>query len=80
MGWKEEKGLGKNEDGISSSIKVSKREEGLGLGIVNDAAGNNGWNSTITSFNSVLDLLNTTYGQNISKKKKKTPSIQVRIK
>ena len=33
MGWKEDKGLGKNESGSVSSIKVSKREEGLGLGM-----------------------------------------------
>ena len=47
MGWNEEKGLGKNEDGISTSLKVTKREEGLGLGINKDSAGNNGWNQTI---------------------------------
>ena len=33
MGWKEDKGLGKNDSGSVASIKVSKREEGLGLGM-----------------------------------------------
>lgn len=80
MGWKEEKGLGKNEDGISTSVKVSRREEGLGLGVTKDSAGNSGWSTTVTSFNAVLDLLNTTYGTKPPKTKKKTPSIQVRIK
>ncbi len=32
MGWTEGKGLGKNEDGMSSHIKISKREESVGLG------------------------------------------------
>lgn len=27
MGWTEGKGLGKNEDGISNSIKIHKRED-----------------------------------------------------
>ena len=33
MGWREDKGLGKNDSGSVASIKVSKREEGLGLGM-----------------------------------------------
>ena len=33
MGWKEDKGLGKNDSGSVASIKVSKRAEGLGLGM-----------------------------------------------
>jgi hypothetical protein len=81
MGWKEEKGLGKNEDGMAAAVKVSKREEGLGLGVAKDAAGNSGWSSTVSGFSAVLDLLNSTYATQPAKsKKKKTPSIQVRIK
>lgn len=79
MGWKEDKGLGKNETGMTNAVKVSRREEGLGLGVSKDAAGNNGWSSTVSGFSAVLDLLNTTYGTQPIKKKK-TPSIQVRIK
>jgi Pin2-interacting protein X1 len=83
MGWKEEKGLGKNETGMAAAIKIKKREDGLGLGVEKDHAGNNGWGSTVSSFRDVLELLNTTYGttsKKKSKKHKKTPSIQVRIK
>jgi len=32
MGWTEGKGLGKNEDGMSSHIKISKREDAVGIG------------------------------------------------
>jgi Pin2-interacting protein X1 len=33
MGWKEGEGLGKNADGLSSHITMSKREDNLGLGL-----------------------------------------------
>ena len=33
MGWKEGQGLGKNKDGITSHIKVSKKLETTGLGL-----------------------------------------------
>jgi hypothetical protein len=64
MGWKEDKGLGKNESGITTNVKVSKREEGLGLGMdkfVDDNVGNKAWSSTVQSYNAVLDMLKTTY-------------------
>lgn len=80
MGWKEDKGLGKNETGMAAAVKVSRREEGLGLGVSKDAAGNHGWSSTVSGFSAVLDLLNSTYGTQPVKSKKKSPSIQVRIK
>jgi hypothetical protein len=81
MGWKEDKGLGKNETGIADSLKTKKRSDGLGLGVQADGGGLNGWSSTVTSFNSVLDVLNATYGtKDKKKKKKKTENIQVRIK
>lgn len=32
MGWKEDKGLGKNESGIIDAIRIKKREEGMALG------------------------------------------------
>jgi hypothetical protein len=76
MGWKEDKGLGKDEDGIAISLKVKKREDGLGLGMEEsngDKAGK-GWNATATSFNAVLDALKSSYGTNekdVKKKKKK---------
>eukprot|EP01041_Mallomonas_annulata_P008761 gene8761-18125_t len=76
MGWKEENGLGKNQDGMKSAIKVKKREEGLGIGMVHDSAGNHGWGATATSFNEVLDMLKVTYG---TKKKKGTKKVKSKI-
>ena len=82
MGWKEDRGLGKDETGMASALKIKKREDGLGLGVVKDHAGNSGWGSTVSSFNAVLDLLNTSYGNSSkkTKKSKRPPNIQVRIK
>lgn len=71
MGWSEDKGLGKNEDGITFNLKVSKRENGLGLGSEGlDGAGNRGWSETATSFNEVLNVLKSTYSNDIKKTKK----------
>lgn len=62
MGWSEDKGLGKNETGMVSHVKVKAREQGLGLGLDGiDVAGNKGWSETTTSFNAVLDLLKNNY-------------------
>lgn len=57
-----------------ASIKVSKREQGVGLGSENvtDLAGAQGWNSTAKSFNEVLKLLNESYGKPKKEKKSKT--------
>jgi hypothetical protein len=67
MGWKEDAGLGKDQNGITKHIHVKKREDGLGLGmehVKDDAIGSRGWSSTLTSFNGVLDLLKTSYSEN----------------
>lgn len=67
MGWTSEKGLGKNEDGMSDAVKVKRREDGLGLGmenVVDDKVGSKAWSSTISSFNSVLELLKNNYRPN----------------
>ena len=73
MGWSEEKGLGKNEDGNKQHLKISKRAEGLGLGMENttDGAGALGWNATATSFNAVLNTLKEAYGPTATKEKSK---------
>ncbi len=81
MGWTEDKGLGKNEDGNKDSIKIKKRSDGLGLGSISntDSAGDVGWGSTATSFNQVLALLQKNYSNKDedkkSKKKKKSEVI-----
>jgi len=65
MGWKEDKGLGKNETGSVTHVKVSKREEGLGLGMeqTTDGAGMVGWNATAASFSQVLNTLKEIYSK-----------------
>jgi Pin2-interacting protein X1 len=74
MGWSEEKGLGKNESGITENIKMKKREDGLGLGVEKstDGAGNKGWSQTAASFNDVLAILKESYGKSKKSKKAKT--------
>lgn len=57
MGWSEDKGLGKDENGSQAPIKVTKKDNSQGLGMQQDAAGNLSWSSTTSSFNDVLNLL-----------------------
>lgn len=62
MGWSEGKGLGKAENGISSSVTVKRRVEGEGLGVTKDAAGAIGWSTTADAFGSALSALAEKYG------------------
>jgi len=72
MGWKEDKGLGKNESGIVDNVKIGKRETGLGLGSKDTVDGaNRGWSETATSFNAVLDVLKQSFAKENDKKMKK---------
>lgn len=64
MGWKEDEGLGREGTGITNYVKISKRDNGLGLGMdefQDDAVGSKAWSSTIASYNSVLEVLKATY-------------------
>ena len=36
MGWEKGKGLGKNEDGMTDCIQIKRRDEGTGIGDVNN--------------------------------------------
>lgn len=87
MGWKEDKGLGKHETGMTTSIKQKKRDEGLGLGgeALQDHAGNKAWNSTSANYNDVLAVLKSSFPKNEKKSKKdkpkkSTPTISVGMK
>jgi Pin2-interacting protein X1 len=67
MGWSADKGLGKMEDGIVNSVKIKKRDDGLGLGMEagkDDQVGSKSWNETVSGFNAVLNLLKTAKYQN----------------
>ena len=57
MGWSEDKGLGKDENGSQRALKVSKKDNMLGLGMKADNAGNLAWNETTSSFNNILSML-----------------------
>ena len=62
MGWSEEKGLGKHETGAISAIKLTKREEGLGIGMEGkDLGGDSSWGNSVTGLNGVLELLKAEY-------------------
>ena len=76
FGWTEDKGLGKSESGIRQSIKVSRREEGSGIGAKEESAGT--WTEHTTSFNSILQELKQNY--KTVKKTKKSKIIHVGIK
>jgi Pin2-interacting protein X1 len=83
MGWKEDKGLGKDESGITAHIKAKRREEGLGLGSnTSNDAGSAGWSKTAAGFNDVLSVLKQSYKTKEKKKKssKKIPDISVGMK
>lgn len=55
MGWKMGKGLGKNEDGNTSHIKVTKKNDYKGVGFVGS---DDNWIAHQDDFNSILSSLN----------------------
>jgi len=70
MGWREGSGLGKNSQGMSSHIKVKKREEELGLGATNTDLPNSDewWNNSVAD---TLSRLSSSNKKKIRKKVKK---------
>jgi len=74
MGWSAGKGAGKDESGISTHIKVEKREELLGIGSVQDCAGNIAFSKQITGFTDVLAALHQDHGEKKKTKKRKRSS------
>mmetsp|Transcript_24839 Transcript_24839/g.41515 ORF Transcript_24839/g.41515 Transcript_24839/m.41515 type:complete len:521 (+) Transcript_24839:65-1627(+) len=63
MGWSEGRGLGANEDGIATHVRVKKRRELTGIGA--DVTENSKFNWTVNTqaFDAVLANLNSAYGQ-----------------
>jgi Pin2-interacting protein X1 len=58
MGWSEGKGLGKEEDGTVTHVRVKKRSEQLALGAtVADLTGNASLSVAVQDFNSLLASL-----------------------
>ncbi|XP_023226153.1 PIN2/TERF1-interacting telomerase inhibitor 1-like [Centruroides sculpturatus] len=55
MGWKDGKGLGKNEDGNTSHIKVTNKDDRKGVGFV---GAEDDWIAHQDDFNSLLSSLN----------------------
>lgn len=62
MGWKEGKGLGKNEEGTNTNLRAVKREEGLGIGAKTDLFGDDGFSKTSKNFHGVLATLHAEHG------------------
>ena len=65
LGWREGRGLGKNQDGIARHIHARKRQVGTGVGADarNDASGANAvdWTMNTVAFDDVLRSLNRTH-------------------
>ncbi len=85
MGWKEGKGLGKNQEGRNTNLRAVKREEGLGIGAKTDTFGDDGFSKTSKNFHGVLANLHAEHGigkaggsssKNESKKSKKSKKKQ----
>jgi hypothetical protein len=62
MGWKQGKGLGKDESGMIAAVKLTKRIDARGLGAEADPTGNSGWAEQQQTFAGVLATLNSKYG------------------
>lgn len=57
MGWNEDKGLGQNEDGIKSHIKVKIRKDNKGIGAERRVDGEKEWKKGTEGLNNVLARL-----------------------
>ena len=71
MGWSKGKGLGKNEDGSTSHIKVKKKEDSQGLGLDEDIEGTKTLMKNANVFSDILKELNATHGVKKIKKIKR---------
>mmetsp|Transcript_59042 Transcript_59042/g.175562 ORF Transcript_59042/g.175562 Transcript_59042/m.175562 type:complete len:292 (-) Transcript_59042:323-1198(-) len=62
MGWKEGKGLGKEQQGQTTHLRAVRRGDSLGIGAETDTHGEKGWNETSQNFHGVLAALKETHG------------------
>ncbi|KAJ1643706.1 hypothetical protein IWQ61_010497 [Dispira simplex] len=60
MGWKEGKGLGAKEDGITKHLGVTKKRDNLGVGADHNTAEN--WLENTTGYSALLERLNQSVG------------------
>eukprot|EP01051_Picozoa_sp_SAG22_P010169 SAG22_NODE_898_length_6620_cov_13.916884_3_plen_195_part_00 len=68
MGWSEGKGLGMNEDGETSHIKLKKKSNNLGIGA--EVGQNDRWFSVTNNYNDLLAKLGDGSAQKEKKSKK----------
>lgn len=66
MGWSQGKGLGKNQQGLSTNLRAIRREEGLGIGASTDNTGDAGFSITSRNFHGVLASLQQHHGSGSS--------------
>lgn len=58
QGWDGEKGLGKNEDGLQSHVRVTKKDDTLGIGYDGAVAKNQVWSQQAANFADILKRVN----------------------
>ena len=74
MGWSEGKGLGTNEDGQTSHVKMKMKSNNLGVGA--EVGQNDRWNTVANNYAGVLAKLSATAtSQKAGKDKAKVDSI-----
>lgn len=86
MGWKEGRGLGKNQQGTTNNLRAIRREDSLGIGASTDTHGAEGWSATSANFHGVLAKLKAEHGasssdaDDIERRKKKSKKSKKRRK
>ena len=80
MGWKQGKGLGKNQQGTNTNLRAVRREENLGIGATTDTLGEEGFTETSRNFHGVLATLKQEHGGSSSEKDKSSKKDKKRRK
>ena len=57
LGWQEGRGLGANEQGIKSHIKAKKKDDALGVGVVEEAKIKGDWTANTSTYDRILENL-----------------------